>query len=187
MSDFEKAIVVVLKHEGGLNDIKADRGGITNYGISLVFLKDHPEIGDFDGDNDVDREDIIGMNIEDAKSVYKKCWWDKYKYGEIMDQTIATKVMDCSINMGAPRAHKILQTAINKAFGLKLTVDGIVGPATRQVLNACSDDTEQKLLTAYCDEMWAFYQRIIVNNPSQKIFERGWKNRAYSLNKANSL
>ena len=36
---FIKAIQYVLEHEGLLNDVKNDKGGITNYGISLSFLK----------------------------------------------------------------------------------------------------------------------------------------------------
>lgn len=187
MASFDKAVVVVLKHEGGLVDNPNDNGGITNFGISLRFLKDLPALGDFDDDGDVDAEDIRNMNVDDAKNVYKKCWWDKYKYGNLMDQTLATKIFDASVNMGASRAHSLLQTALNKTFNLKLTVDGIIGPATMGVINACTDDTEQLLLTAYCNELWGFYQRIIARNPSQKVFERGWKNRAFSLGKANSL
>jgi lysozyme family protein len=187
MSNFEKAIPVLLQHEGGYVNNPNDPGGATNYGVSLRFLKDYPEIGDFDHDGDVDIEDIKNMSVADATKVYKQLWWDKYKYGNIVDQTIATKVFDASVNMGSSRAHKLLQSALNKAFGMKLTVDGVIGPASMSVINACTDDTEQVLLTAYCDEMWGFYQRIIAHNPKLKVFEKGWKNRAYSLSKANSM
>jgi lysozyme family protein len=187
MSSFEEALPVLLQHEGGLVDHKADPGGITNFGVSLRFLADYPEVGDFDGDGDVDAEDIRNMTAADAAEIYRKFWWDKYNYGEINDQTIATKIFDMSVNMGASRAHKIVQTALNKAFGLQLTVDGIIGRATRGVINACEDDTEQHLLTAICDEQFGFYTRLIANKPALKVFERGWKNRAYSLGKANAL
>lgn len=187
MASFENAIPVLLKHEGGYVDNPADPGGATNYGVSLRFLADYPDIGDFDGDGDVDAEDIANMSVEDAKNIYKEMWWDKYKYGNIIDQTIATKVFDASVNMGSSRAHKLLQSALNKAFGLKLTIDGVLGPATFGVINSVSDDTEQVLLTAYCDEMYGFYQRLIANKPKLKVFARGWKNRAYSLSRANSI
>ena len=187
MALFDKSILVLLQHEGGLVDHPADAAGITNFGISLRFLKEYPHVGDFDNDGDVDAEDIKNMTIDDAKKIYKELWWDKYKYGNIVDQTIATKVFDASVNMGSKRAHKLLQAALNKAFGLKLTVDGILGPASIGVVNACTDDTEQLLLTAYCNQMWSFYQNIIAHNPKLKVFEKGWKNRAFSLSKANMM
>lgn len=187
MAKFEKAIVVVLKHEGGYVNHKSDTGGATNFGISLRFLKDHPEDGDFDMDGDVDVEDIKNMTLRDAMNIYHKHWWVKYRYGNINDQTIATKVLDFSVNMGAKRAHILLQQALNKVFGLRLTVDGILGPATFGVINGIDDDDEQQLLTAYCDEAWGFYQRIIANNSSQAVFKRGWYNRAYGLREANSI
>lgn len=187
MSDFEPAIKILLVHEGGYVNNPNDSGGATNYGVSLRFLRDYPNLGDFDGDGDVDIEDIKNMTLDDAKKIYKELWWDKYKYGSIVDQTIATKVFDASVNMGSSRAHKLLQQALNDAFSLKLSVDGILGPATFHVVNACTDDTEQLLLNSYCNEMWKFYQQIIANNPKNKVFERGWKNRAFSLSKANSV
>jgi lysozyme family protein len=188
MSLFENAIPLILQHEGGWVNNKADPGGATNYGISLRFLSDYPNIGDFDHDGDVDAEDIKNMTIEQAKAIYKQQWWDKFKYGNIADQTIATKVFDFSINMGAKRAHMLLQQAMNKAIGLRLTVDGMLGNASFSSINAISDgDSEQVLLTAYCDEAWAFYQGLIKAKPSLVVFTNGWKNRAYSIKIANSV
>lgn len=187
MSNFDAAIRLILMHEGGWVDNPNDPGGATNFGISLRFLADHPHEGDFDGDGDVDAEDIKNMSIKDATKVYKQFWWDKYNYGSIPDQTIATKVFDFSVNMGASRAHKILQQALNAAFGLKLTVDGVLGPASYTILAAVADGDEQKLITAYCDQAWAFYQELMVNNPKLAVFKNGWKNRAYSISIANSV
>lgn len=188
MSSFENAIPLILKHEGGWVNNPNDPGGATNYGISLRFLADYPEVGDFDNDGDVDAEDIKNMSVEDAKAIYKKFWWDKFKYSSIADQTIATKVMDLSVNMGAKRAHILLQEAMNSAFGLKLTVDGILGNASFSSLNAIADgDQEQKLITAYCNQAWGFYQRLIANNSKLVVFTNGWKRRAFSINVANSV
>ena len=187
MSSFENAIPVLLQHEGGFVNHPSDPGGATNYGISLRFLANHPEIGDFDGDGDVDVQDIANMTVEDACNVYRQFWWDKYRYYLINDQTIATKVFDMSVNMGASRAHRILQASLNKTFGLQLDVDGIIGNATLGVVNACQDDVEQALLTTICNEQYGFYERLIQNDPSLAVFRNGWRNRAFSIGVANSL
>lgn len=188
MATFDKAIGIILQHEGGWVNNPNDPGGATNFGISLRFLADHPELGDFDHDGDVDAEDIKAMTVEDAKKVYKSEWWDKFNYGNIVDQTIATKVFDFSVNMGAKRAHILLQRGLNAAFGLKLTEDGIIGPATMSVINSAIDGSgEQQLLDAYSNAAWDFYQRIIQGNPKLAVFQKGWKNRAFDINKANSV
>lgn len=188
MSDFNKAIKLILKHEGGYVNHPSDPGGATNYGISLRFLKDHVELGDFDNDGDVDIEDIKNMTLENAIEVYRVCWWDKFRYDRINDQTIATKVFDFSVNMGGKRAHILLQRALNRAFGLKLTEDGIIGPATLGIINQFGETgQEQALLDAYSDVAWEFYQAIMNKNPNLRAFSRGWRNRAYAINVANSL
>ncbi len=188
MSNFDVAIEVILKNEGGFVNHPNDPGGATSYGISLRFLAEHPELGDFDLDGDVDIEDIANMTREQAIEIYRICWWDQYGYGRIIDQTIATKVFDHSVNMGAKRAHILLQTALNKAFGLNLSVDGVLGNASCNAINHCLDgDQEQILLSAYCEEIWGFYSRLIAGNPKFKVFERGWKRRAFELCGANEL
>ena len=188
MASFDKSIGIILKHEGGWVNNPNDPGGATNYGISLRFLSDHPELGDFDHDGDVDAEDIKSMTVEDATAIYKELWWDKFKYGNIVDQTIATKVFDLSVNMGAKRAHILLQRGLNAAFGLKLSEDGIIGPATMGVINQVIDGSgEQQLLDAYCNAAWDFYQRLIRQNAKLAVFAKGWKNRAFDLKEANSV
>ena len=145
-------------------------------------------MGDFDGDGDVDVDDIRTMTRDDAVEIYRVAWWDKYGYDRIIDQTIATKVFDLSVNMGSKRAHVLLQAAVNKAFGLNIATDGILGPQTINIINSATDGGgEQQLLTAYCDEAWGFYQRLVANKPSSAVFLKGWKNRAYHLGDANEL
>lgn len=188
MSTFDKAIGIILKHEGGYVNHPSDPGGVTNYGISLRFLADYPNIGDFDHDGDVDAEDIRIMTINDASQIYRTAWWDKFKYELISDQTIATKVFDYSVNMGAKRAHILLQRALNRAYGLKLAEDGVIGPNTRNVINSAVDGSgEQTLIDAYSQVAWEFYQGLITANPKLGAFAKGWKNRAFSISVANSI
>lgn len=188
MAKFDSAISLILKHEGGYVNNPNDPGGATNYGISLRFLRDYPTLGDVDDDGDVDVQDIKQLTKEQASAIYKQVWWDKYQYEQYPDVTIATKVFDFAINMGAVRAHKLLQQALNKTYGLRLTTDGIIGPATMSIIRAIKDGAdEQKFIDAYSAEAYAFYQSLVQNNPKLGVFLKGWKNRAFSIAKANSV
>ena len=180
MANFEYAIEVVLKHEGGWVNNPNDPGGATNYGISLRFLVDHPDIGDFDHDGDVDAEDIKNMTVDEAKVVYKDLWWDRFHYGDFLRDDVATKCFDTAVNMGQKRAGKFLQQAACN-LGVKLTVDGIVGPATRHVINQFADDESAgKLLAEFRELQKQYYLHLIEINPKLAVFKRGWLNRAAS-------
>lgn len=177
MSNFDAAIGTILKHEGGYSNNPNDTGLATKYGISLRFLKTLGIDGDLDGDGDVDPQDIKGMPIRIACDLYKQYFWDANDYGSINDQEVATKVFDMCVNMGAKRAHKIVQKALNVVNGDALVVDGVIGPITLGKINA-TDPTE--LLYALRNQAWEFYVAVIAANPSQQVFENGWRNRAFA-------
>ncbi len=177
MSDFDSAIKIVLRHEGGMVDNPNDPGGITDFGISLRFLQGiGDDTGDFNDDGEVTADDIRAMTRDQAIAIYKEFWWDKYHYDTITDQALSTKTLDGSVNMGPSHAHKLLQTAVNNVSDQSITCDGVLGPATLAAINTCDPST---LLTAYCDAEWDYYQQLIAKNSHLSEFANGWKNRAY--------
>lgn len=188
MANFESAITIVLKHEGGYVDDTDDPGGVTNYGVSLRWLRSVGEIdgtliGDLDGDGDVDADDIRQMSKEDAEHLYRTLWWDKYQYDEIEDQVVANKVFDLAVNMSARQSHKILQRAL-RANNLEVQVDGIIGPKTMTSINLF-DNTETYigvdcLIAAMRSEAASFYRVLIAQKPKFEKYRAGWLTRAYS-------
>ena len=174
MDCFNKAIILVLKHEGGFSDQQQDPGGATNFGISLRWLKSQGLYGDLDDNQKVDIDDIKAIDLETATRIYRDKWWNKYHYDRFMDCDIATKVFDMSVNMGSNRAHRILQLAIN-ALGGNLIVDGILGPITMKSTNIESKDI---LIKEIRDEQKRFYLRLIAKRPDMVVFKRGWLRRA---------
>ena len=167
---FIKAVEDVIEHEGGYNDIKEDRGGATNYGVSLRFLE-HEGI-DIDGDGDVDWQDVAALRLERAIDIYHEYFW-KNEYDEI-GGTIAIKAFDMGVNMGNRRAHKIVQRACNK-FGHGLMIDGYLGIKS---INVIQQIDAVVLLKEICFEQARYYTDIVVGNHSQIKFLRGWMNRA---------
>lgn len=183
MASFDKAIELVLRNEGGYVDHPSDPGGKTKWGVTLRFLQDYPDY-DVDGDGTITGTDIKKMTMEDAKRIYKDLWWDKYGYGRIEDQVIATKVFDFSINMGVKQAHKLLQRALNRAFHMSLVEDGVLGPITISVINNIDDDVEGKFVDVFSGVAWEFYQSLIAKRPSLSVFAKGWKHRAHAVTAA---
>jgi len=172
---FKECVESVLKHEGGWNDIKQDKGGATNWGISLRFLKGINE--DTDGDGVVTYLDIKKMTKDQAISIYHDNFW-KAIY-ERMPDKLAAKTFDVSVNTGSSRAHILLQRALNR-LGAKLVVDGLLGQAT---LNSIAKYPEQAIVNSFCEVQLEFYRGLVARDASQSIFLAGWTNRAKYLRK----
>lgn len=175
MSSFDISIKTILLHEGGWVDHPNDPGGETNFGISTLIVQregiTNAELGLPDGR-------LPGwmkaMKVDAAVAIYKKLFWDRYKYGSIVDQTAATKVFDCAVNCGPGRAGAMAQRAAN-ALGATLATDGVMGPKSFAAINALDG---KAFVKAFADQMRAYYQAIIVKNPKLQVFSKNWMRRA---------
>jgi len=170
---FQYCVGIILEHEGGLSIDKRDPGGVTQWGVSLRFLR---TIGlDVDGDGKVDEHDIIAISKPGAKEIYRKHWWDKYHYNAFNSLDVAAKVFDLSVNMGAMAAHKLLQIAINRLSDKSITVDGLIGGQTLGAANSlCGEKLRQEL--RICAEHK--YIQILADRPAMEWARNGWLRRA---------
>lgn len=172
---FDFAVKVILAHEGGYSNDLNDPGGITNYGITLRFLQENNI--DLNADGTIDGRDIKMMTCAQAIGIYKKYWWDKYKYDNINDQYNATKVFDMAVNIGPVPAHKITQVAINSFLQLQtpITVDGLLGDKTFSTMNCIIPND---LLIKMRELLTQHYERLIAANHKLETFRKGWMMRA---------
>lgn len=184
MSTLQAAMPTIILHEGGFSNDPTDPGGATNYGISLRFLLSTGDLdknglpdGDVNDDGLVNVADIQSMTITEATHLYDLYWWSKYGYSQIVNQTIATKLLDLSINMGQTAAVKCLQYALRSSNGIQLTIDGVMGPQTIAAINATSPSS---LLMVLKSEAAGYYKQIVAKNPTMQKYLKGWLNRAYS-------
>ena len=174
---FDRAIAFSLKWEGGRNftivngrpvikgTAKADLGGATAYGITWSTLKTAHKGGI------VSHDDICKLTVDEAKLIYKKNFWDRYKWEEL-EFPVALCCLDCCINHGG--FASILQRAVIDC-GQSVIVDGKFGPKTFAALKACEP---QKLAKAIYNQRQKYYEKIVARNPSQKVFLKGWMRRA---------
>lgn len=182
MADYTQIIPIILKHEGGLTEDPADRGGITNYGISLRFAQGTKDkaLLDVDKDGDIDRDDIKKLTKDQAIKVYKKHFWDKMKLDDEPSDKVALILFDAAVNHGVGGASTLTQKALVD-LGFSLSVDGIIGPKTTAALRATNPD---RFVNAFLNVREKYYRRIVEKNPSQKVFLKGWLNRISSLKTA---
>jgi len=158
---FFQAVEVVLAHEGGYVNDPRDPGGETKYGISK---RSYPSL------------DIANLTREDAIAIYYRDWWQRYGYGRINDEAVATKVFDMAVNMGPATAHRLLQEAL-VFLGFAVDVDGIIGP---QTIGGANKADPGRLLQVLRWLTAHHYYRIAAQRPQSRAFLMGWLTRAYS-------
>ena len=171
----DKACELVLGFEGGLSYNKTDKGGTTNYGISLKFLQGcGVEEGDLNGDGVVNEADILLLTPEKAKELFIKYFYVPVKADFIKSEAIAIQLFDIAVNSGAPRAGMLVQQSLN-AMNMNVAVDGAIGKDTLSKINSAD---EKELNNDLVNARLNFYDNIVRKEPSQSIFLEGWKNRA---------
>ena len=103
---------------------------------------------------------------------YKKEFWDKARLDEVVSQQVANEIFVAGVNMGMKKAVMLAQKLVG------VPADGLVGPKTLAAINKYDD--------AAFDEMYDVletdhYEMIIANNPSKRIYAKGWRNRAVAV------
>ena len=168
--NFERALSFVFGSEGGLSNHPADRGGLTNMGITAGTLARAYE-------REIVRcKDVRRLTRADAKTIYKAFYWQPSRADE-MPWPLGALHFDAAVNHGLGGAARLLQKTLND-LGVLLKVDGAVGPATMRALSSSlGGGNLRRICDSYLDEREALFYRIVKNNPSQKVFLRGWLNR----------
>jgi len=179
-SNFDFAIPLILKAEGfrpghtGLVDDPDDPGGPTNYGVSLRALRKlGPLVGDFDGDGDVDADDISFMTYDDAVNIYKGWYW-RPEF-DVLHREVAYRLADHWVNAGPTAMARVAQRAI-RAMLRPIEVDGKYGAKTNSAIELCGTN----ILPAIRSERAGFYRELIAKNATFEKYRNGWLNRAYS-------
>lgn len=153
MSNFARALEVVLQHEGGYVNHPDDPGGETIYGISR---RSHPDVW------------AKGRpTLEDAKQIYHRDYWLPIK-ADAMPAAVALMVFDTAVNAGNRRAAILLQRA------LRVTADGNIGPVTLAAANRADTRTLVNHIAA---------ERIVFNSGLSNwgSFGLGWSRRVVDV------
>lgn len=151
MSNFDRAFDLLLAHEGGYSDQKADPGGKTKFGITEAVARQYGYRGE-----------MKDLPVEMAKAIYKGQYWD-----DLYDQLpfmVAFNVFDGGVNSGVSRSVKWLQKSVG------VSQDGLFGPNT---LAATISQNPFDVVRKYNAERLMFLTGLSI----WPDFGRGWARR----------
>jgi len=149
--NFDKAFETLLGHEGRYVWDSRDPGGETNWGISK---RSYPTL------------DIKALTQADAKSIYKRDYWDKGQCDRLAPG-LAFDFFDAAVNSGIGQASRFLQRAAGVAD------DGHIGPVTMAAILRCEPEEIQARMNGHRLD---FMTRL----STWDVFGKGWARRIAS-------
>ena len=157
---FEKAVEIVLQHEGGFADHPRDPGGATKFGITRETLsraRGRP----------ASVEDVRELTRAEAMAIYRWLYWDVVRADEL-PPGVDLAVFDLAVNSGPVRAVRMLQNVLG------VPADGIIGPVTlKAARHADPLETIRRLTRARL----GFLGRLA----AWPVFGRGWRRRVLAV------
>lgn len=163
IENFNKALELVLKEEGGFttdvrdngNKLPDGRAGSTNLGVTQANWEafvGHP----------VTWNDMRALTPTIVTPFYKRKYWDMVR-GDELPNGVDYMAFDFAVNAGVGRAIKLLQQAVG------VSQDGAIGPMTLSAIRAIP---AKQLVDRYSDAKEAWYKSL--NNAT---YQKGWLNR----------
>lgn len=164
MAKVEILAPYIKKWEGGFANDPADRGGVTNKGVTIATFESYCKAKSLPRPN-VER--LKRMTDGEWLDILKTMFWDRWQADKIKSQKLANILVDWVWGSGV-YGIKIPQ----RILGVRQ--DGIVGDETLKALNAQDPD---KLFQTIYDARKKYLNDIAISRPANKRFLRGWLNR----------
>lgn len=170
IATLEAAFDFTMEMEGGYFDDPA--GGPTKYGVSL---KAHAgDIGDIDGDGDVDGEDVKRITRAFALEIFKEKYFMPVK-ADLLAPALGLMMADMAYHHGEVQAVKLLQYAC-KATGFDPgPVDGLLGTRTRVAATEALRERPNALLAEVQKKRLEFMRML----PNWEPNKNGWTRRCF--------
>jgi len=172
MTRLDSCLQYVLQWEGGFVHDPQDRGGATNKGITQKTYNTYLT------KQQLPLRSVEEIDDDEVTEIYKNEYWDKCHCADI-PVPLDLIVFDSAVQHGVSRASKWLQHCVGSV------PDGIIGTNTIYALHGkVLDKRLQDVMDNYLNGRISFYAQIIANDPTQKKFAKGWKNRIDALEHA---
>lgn len=181
----EEYLKQVLNYEGGyLSAEKAkqigDKGGETCRGITAFTLAN--AIRQKLVSPTITCKDLL-TNLEAVRIIYDINYYKK-GYACVLPHPLSFVHFDSGVNHGIGNAAKFLQSTINKFKFCNISVDGGIGQKTLSAFDITLNKVGIVEMTKeYINIRKQFYDKIVLKNPNQSKFYKGWINRLNNVKK----
>jgi len=172
--NIDQMIAGVIQREKGYVNDPSDRGGETNWGITIAVARKYGYTGP-----------MRDMPRTVAEAIYRAIYWTEPGLDKIaaLSPRLAEKLLDTGVHLGMSRPLTFLQKALN-AFNNQENIypdiaeDGGNGPQTMAALTAYLKDRkaegESVLLASIQAQQGAFYLDLSRRDQSQEKYVYGW-------------
>jgi hypothetical protein len=164
-SNFDACLTLVLGAEGGFANDARDKGGATNFGITIGTLTDWRR--GRSSDTTVTIDDVRALTLDEAKEIYRSRFWNVMRCDDL-PPGVDLLVFDFGVNAGTARSARVLQQVLG------VEQDGSVGPVTLNGLNTCPAD---KVIRDFSARRLDFYRSL----DDFSVFGAGWTNRTNTM------
>lgn len=154
--NFDQALALVLKSEGGYVNHPADPGGETNLGVTRRVWESYVGRACTPGE-------MKTLTPAMVAPLYKQNYWNVMAC-DSLPAGVDYAAFDFAVNTGPQQAKKTLQRALG------VNPDGAIGPKTLEAINAANGAV---LLKAFSAEKEKFYRGLSTFG----TFGKGWMNR----------
>lgn len=158
-ANFDKALAMVLEHEGGYVNHPKDPGGATMKGVTQAVYDAYRKV------RGRGQQSVKHISDAELKAIYKFQYWDKV-HGDYLPAGLDYAVFDFAVNSGVGRASKYLQAVLGVAQ------DGQIGAKTLAAIQS-----PVATINALCDRRMGFLRNL----RTFLTFGKGWTRRVQGV------
>ena len=170
----------IVAREGGYVNDPDDPGGATNFGVTIHTMR---RLGlDLTGDGRVTEADVRRLTRADAVRIFVDEYFRKPRI-DWLPEPLQASVFDMTVNAGR-NGVMILQRLVT-GMGFPCSVDGAIGPKTREAVAAAYASAPEHLVDAYGIARRNYYYQLADRRSASRKYARrrdggkgGWITRA---------
>lgn len=166
-------IDIAMKHHGGFINHKPEKGGPTKFGVSQKTYSQYLGRG-------ASLQEVKDMTEDAAREIYERAYLTGPRIS-LLQKPLRIVMLDMAIQHGPMTANKMLQRVLNQAGFGPITLDGVLGPRTRDAVSKAQREMGKVLQNALVEERLKYLHKKVVENPDDRIYLDGWIARANSF------